>query len=222
MIADNLSAVTRRIAACCEKTGRPSGCVELVCVTKEASPEQMLEALEAGARIFGENRVQDAAAKHRVIGDRAAWHLVGHLQTNKVKEAVGIFSLIHSVDSVRLAEEIDKQAGKIGKVQDILIQVNTSGENTKFGVTPEAAAGLFKKIILYPNIKVRGLMTIAPEAKDPEAARPYFRALRELRDTIRDTRYTIHELSMGMTDDFEVAIEEGSTMVRIGRAIFHG
>lgn len=220
MIAQNIKDITLRIARSCDKTGRPASAVSLVCVTKEAAVGQMEEALSAGAGIFGENRVQDAVAKHRAIGDKAVWHLIGHLQTNKVKDAVKIFDLIHSVDSVHLAQEIDKQAGKIGKVQDILIQVNTSGEASKFGVTPEAAIGLLKDIAPYPNISVKGLMTIAPEVEDREIVRPYFRALRELRDTLHERRFTLHELSMGMTNDFEAAIEEGSTMVRIGRAIF--
>lgn len=216
MIAENIIAVTQRIARSCEKSGRPAGSVELICVTKEAAVEQMEDALNAGARIFGENRVQDAISKHRVIGDKAGWHLIGHLQTNKAKDAVKIFDLIHSVDSVHLAREIDKQAGKAGKIQNILMQVNTSGEESKFGVMPEAVADLLKDISIYPNIGIKGLMTIAPEVEDPETVRPYFRALRELRDKINGS----WSLSMGMTNDFEVAIEEGATMVRVGRAIF--
>ncbi len=216
MIAENIKAVTQRIAISCEKSGRPAGAAGIVCVTKEATVAEMEEALSAGVRIFGENRVQDAVWKHRAIGDKAAWHLIGHLQTNKAKEAVKLFELIHSVDSLHLARELDKQAGRFGKVQDILIQVNVSGEGSKFGVTPEAASGLLKDIAVYANIRVKGLMTIAPEAEDPESVRPYFRALRELRDRL-DSSWS---LSMGMTNDFEVAIEEGATMVRIGRAIF--
>jgi len=176
----------------------------------------MEEALEAGVTIFGENRVQDALAKHKVISDRASWHLIGHLQTNKAKDAVRIFDLIHSVDSLRLAQEIDKQAGKIGKVQDILIQVNTSGEASKFGIGPEEAAGLIRDAGLLKNISIKGLMTIAPEVEDPETVRPYFTALRELRDFI-DRSW---QLSMGMSNDFEVAVEEGATLVRVGRAVF--
>jgi pyridoxal phosphate enzyme (YggS family) len=216
MISENIKSVTQRIARSCDKTGRPVSEVELICVTKEATVEQMKEALSAGTCIFGENRVHDAVAKHRTVGDKAAWHLIGHLQTNKAKDAVRIFDLIHSVDSVHLAREIDKQAAKLGKIQNILIQVNTSGEASKFGITPEAAIGLLKDIASYPNIRVKGLMTIAPEVEDPETVRPYFRALRELRDKIDGS----WSLSMGMTNDFEVAIEEGATMVRIGRAIF--
>ena len=223
MIADNLKSVTHRIAIACEKAGRPPESVKLVCVTKEATPAQMQEAIDAGAAIFGESRVQDAVIKHRVVGDRVAWHFIGHLQTNKVKDAVRIFSLIHSVDSLHLAEAIDKEAVKTGKVQDILVQVNTSGEKEKFGISEEQLTGLILKIAaLYRNISIKGLMTIAPETGESESVRPYFRELRELRDsvnTILNKNYTI--LSMGMTGDFEAAIAEGATMVRIGRAIFN-
>jgi pyridoxal phosphate enzyme (YggS family) len=150
-----------------------------------------------------------------------AWHLIGHLQTNKVKDAVRIFSLIHSVDSMRLAEAIDSQAAKTGKVQDVLLQVNVSGEKTKFGLGPDVVEGVLEECSLLANIDVKGFMTIAPQADDPEEARPYFRRLREIRDYAeksRKAKYGI--LSMGMTGDFEVAVEEGATIVRVGRAIF--
>jgi len=223
MIGENLKSVRQRIARCCEKALRPPGDVLLVCVTKEAGPAEMEEVLRLGITDLGENRVQELAGKYIAIGDRAIWHLVGHLQTNKAKDAVSMASLIHSVDSVRLAEEIDKHAGRIGKIQDILLQVNTSGEKAKFGVSPDEAIDIFKKISTYQNINIKGLMTIAPESKNPEGSRPYFRRLRELRDelnTLHPTPYTVRILSMGMTDDFEIAIEEGSNMVRIGRGIF--
>ncbi|MFH0763762.1 MAG: YggS family pyridoxal phosphate-dependent enzyme [Candidatus Omnitrophota bacterium] len=221
MIAENLKSVTQRIARRCEKSGRNPEDVTLICVTKEASADQAGGVLGSGARDLGENRVQELAAKHKVLGDKAVWHLVGHLQTNKVRDAVKIASLIHSVDSVKLASQIDKEAEKINKVQDILIQVNTSGETTKFGVSPDDIFDLLKEVVLYHNINIKGLMTIAPEVDDPEQARPFFRKLKELLgriNAIRNTRYAV--LSMGMTGDFEIAIEEGSTMVRIGRAIF--
>ena len=172
---------------------------------------------------MGENRVQDLVAKYNIIGDKAVWHLIGHLQTNKVKSAVRIASLIHSVDSIRLAKEIDREAQKIGKTQEILIQVNISAEASKFGIKPEESFNLIKEITLYQNINIKGLMTIAPEAGDPEQARQYFRALRELRDklvALQPRPNNLQLLSMGMSDDFQVAIEEGSNMVRIGRAIF--
>ena len=223
MIADNLISVRQRIARSCKKIGRFPEDVTLVCVTKEAGVPQMEEALGAGVTNLGENRVQELASKYKLIGAKAAWHLVGHLQTNKVKDAVKIASLIHSVDSIRLAKEIDKEAGRIGKVQDILIQVNTSGEKTKFGLVPAEVEDIIKESAIYNNISIKGLMTIAPESSDPEDARPYFRKLRELIKRINDVRCTVYDiriLSMGMTSDFEIAIEEGSTMVRIGRAIF--
>jgi PLP dependent protein len=152
----------------------------------------------------------------------ASWHLVGHLQTNKTKGAVKIFSLIHSVDSIRLAEEIDKEAKSINKVQDVLVQVNVSGIEYKFGIMPYEAADFFEEITSYPNINILGLMTIAPEVDDSEKARPYFRKLRELRDELQNLQLTTYnlQLSMGMSNDFETAIEEGADIVRIGRAIF--
>jgi len=217
MIAENLKSVTQRITRCCEKSLRSADEVTLVCVTKEATLEEASEALRLGAVNLGENRVQELISKHKIIGDKALWHLIGHLQTNKVRDAVKIASLIHSVDSIKLASQIDKGAAKLNKVQDVLIQVNISGEATKFGVSPDEVSGLLKEISLYHNISVKGLMTIAPEADDPEAVRPFFRKLRELRD-----KTGLQLLSMGMTNDFEVAIEEGSNIVRIGRAIFGG
>ena len=221
MITDNLKSVMQRIARCCEQSGRPESAVKLVAVTKEADIEDIQTAILAGVTDIGENRVQDAADKYRAIGDRVTWHLIGHLQTNKAKDAVKIFSLIHSVDSLRIAEAIDKEARKIGKVQDVLVQVNVSGESTKFGASPEDVDNIIEECALYGNINIKGFMTIAPETRDPELVRKYFRALGELRDRINSARDTDYEeLSMGMTDDFEVAIQEKSTIVRIGRTIF--
>jgi hypothetical protein len=221
MISDNLKAITQKIARCCERSGRPESAVKLVAVTKEADIEDIQTAILAGVTDIGENRVQDAVLKHEAIGGRVAWHLIGHLQTNKAKDAVKIFSLIHSVDSIRIAEAIDKEARKIGKVQDVLVQVNTSGESTKFGAALEDVDGIIEECTLYGNINIKGFMTIAPEARDPESVRKYFRALRELRDKINSAREADYkELSMGMTGDFEVAIEEGATIVRVGRAVF--
>lgn len=223
MIADNLKDVTLRIARSCEKTGRDPAGVTLVCVTKQAGIADIEETLRLGVKDIGENRVQDAVLKYRTIRDKATWHLIGHLQTNKVKDAVKIFSLIHSVDSLKIAKAIDKEAKAINKIQDVLIEVNTSGEKSKYGISPDEVAPFIEKARLYHNINIKGLMTIAPEVEDPELARPYFRKLRELRDKLNSqlsTLYTV--LSMGMTNDFEVAIEEGATMVRIGRAIFGG
>jgi hypothetical protein len=222
MISENLKAVTQRISMSCDKSGRPKDAVKLICVTKTVGLKEIEEILASGLKDIGENRVQDALLKHKTIGDRAIWHLIGHLQTNKVRDAVGIFSLIHSVDSLRLAEAIDKEAKRIGKVQDVLIQVNTSGEESKFGMSRDEAIPFFEKVASYPNISILGLMTMAPEVEDPEKTRPCFRKLRELRDEINAMggRHALQILSMGMTNDFEIAIEEGSTMIRVGRAIF--
>jgi len=221
MIADNLKSVIQRIARSCERSGRPESAIKLVCVTKEADVEDIQTAILAGVTDIGENRVQDAIAKYKAIGDRVTWHLIGHLQTNKAKDAVKIFSLIHSVDSMRIAVAIDKEASKIGKVQDILLQVNVSGEDTKFGMPVEDVDGFIEESALYSNINIKGFMTIAPEVSDPETIRKYFRTLREMRDRV-NTAHGEHYpyLSMGMTNDFEVAVEEGSIIVRVGRAIF--
>lgn len=226
MIAENLKSVTDRIAKCCENIGRSPDSVQLVAVTKEASLNEIKEAIALGISIVGENRVQDAVAKHRAVGDKVEWHLVGHLQTNKVRDAVRIFSLIHSVDSLRLAEAINKEAARIGKRQSVLIQVNTSGEESKFGISPGELIAFLKEAVLFHGIRINGLMTIAPETGEPEVTRPFFRSLRELLFKTRPIVEGISEgvrystLSMGMTNDFEIAIEEGATLVRVGRAIF--
>jgi len=223
-IRDNLLVLRQRIGATCVKIKRDPATITLVAVAKNRSTPEIREALEAGITDIGENRVQEAVIKYQELSTpnlaaRAIrWHLVGHLQTNKVREAVRIFDFIHSVDSLRLAQEIDKQAARLKKVQDILIEVNTSGEASKFGVHPKEAAALIKEARGLVNIKVRGFMTIAPIVDDPEKARPYFRMLKELKDKIN--QLTI--LSMGMTGDFEVAIEEGADIIRLGRAIFEG
>ncbi|MFH1198629.1 MAG: YggS family pyridoxal phosphate-dependent enzyme [Candidatus Omnitrophota bacterium] len=235
MIKDNIEQIRWRIDGLCAKVGRNPKEITLVAVTKNRPVEQIEEAIDAGITDIGENKVQEALLKFglrsTVYGLRSSinFHMVGHLQTNKVKDAVRIFDLIHSVDSLHLAEEINKQAGKINKIQDVLLEIKTSPEATKFGILPEDVIEIFNSVgsgrdRSLHNIKVRGLMTIAPLVDEPEKARPYFRMLRELRDKLGRERSrpfpTLSILSMGMTDDFEVAIEEGATMVRIGRAIF--
>jgi hypothetical protein len=222
MIRENISRIKARI---------PSGVI-IVAVSKTRTPRQLKEAIEAGITDIGENRVQEAFLKYNSLRTcgladlrTIKWHMVGHLQTNKVKEAVKIFDLIHSVDSIHLAGEIAKQAAGINKIQDILIEVKTSPEAAKFGLEPDETIAVIKEIAGLKNINIKGLMTIAPIVDDPEKARPYFRTLRELRDEINRLsvlKSPLSILSMGMTDDFEVAIEEGSNMVRIGRAIFEG
>ena len=228
MIQDNVFKIKERITLACARFGRDPLGITIVAVSKTRTPEQIKEVVEAGVSDIGENRVQEALDKYcdlRITsyGLRIKWHLVGHLQTNKAKDAVKIFDLIHSVDSLRLAQEINKQAQKIGKIQEILLEVKTSKEPTKCGFEEEEIIEAVREISRLKNVCLRGLMTIAPIVDNPEQARPYFKVLRELRNKIYDLRITDYELpilSMGMTDDFEVAIEEGATMVRIGRAIF--
>ncbi|HET6363532.1 MAG TPA: YggS family pyridoxal phosphate-dependent enzyme [Nitrospirota bacterium] len=222
-IADNLKTVTDRIASAAKSSGRDLSSVKLVVVTKTVGVDRIREAVDAGASILGENRVQEAKEKIEKLGPIASWHLIGHLQTNKAKYAVKLFYLIHSVDSLELAKEIDKQAAKIGKVQDVLIEVSISGEASKAGVAPENAAALIKDAVKLKNISIKGLMTIPPFSDNPEDSRPYFKKLRELSESVERENIpgvSMKELSMGMSGDFEVAIEEGSTMVRVGTAIF--
>jgi hypothetical protein len=224
MIEENIRKIKERVALACSRVDRDPAAITIVAVSKGRSVQEIEEAAAAGITGIGENRIQEAALKYKELtGAQIKWHLVGHLQTNKAKDAVKIFDLIQSVDSPHLAVEIDKEAAKINKVQDILIQVNTSGEVTKFGLKPDAAVEVIKEITGLKNISIKGLMAIAPLSDNPEQTRPYFRALRELRDKLVQL-WTVDcglwTLSMGMTDDFEVAIEEGATMLRLGRALF--
>lgn len=210
----------------CSKANRNPDEISIVAVTKNRTSQEIKEAIAAGIGDIGENRVQEALGKYNDITSQGIkWHMVGHLQTNKAKEAVNIFDLIHSVDSLRLALEIDKRATKINKIQDVLIEIKTSSEATKFGLIPEDALEAIRGISRLGHIAIKGLMTIAPIAGSPQEARPYFRRLRELRDEINQLLAPgcqLQILSMGMTDDFEAAIEEGSNMIRLGRAIFEG
>ncbi len=210
-----VAAVRIRIAAACERAGRSADSCSLIAVTKTHELDAIEAAYAAGVRDFGENRVQEGLTKiaaAREGGIDARWHLIGHLQTNKVKSAIEGFDILHSVDSERLARAISERAA--GPI-DALIEVNVGGEASKLGVAPGDAAKLAERVGGLPHIRIGGLMTVAPRADDPEDVRSVFRRLRELRDAIG-----LRELSMGMTDDFEVAIEEGSTLVRVGRALF--
>ncbi|MFZ1947955.1 MAG: YggS family pyridoxal phosphate-dependent enzyme [bacterium] len=226
-IGSRIDEVKRRIAAACRRAGRDPADVRLVAVTKTVPVERIQQAVDAGLTLLGENRVQEAASKtDRVMGD-VTWHLVGHLQTNKVKKAVATFSMIQSVDSLELAREIDRRVADFGgagaKRMDALVEVNTSGEATKFGVRPEECVDLVAKIAELMHVSVKGLMTIGAFTPDDEAVRACFKRLRDLRERIQDARIenaSMDYLSMGMTSDFEAAIEEGSNMVRIGTAIF--
>ena len=223
MIAENIRLVRERIAKACARAGRDPAQITIVAISKNRSAEEVGEVIGAGITDIGENKLQEARLKADSRKLKAVrWHMVGHLQSNKVKDAVKIFDLIHSVDSEDLAQEIDNQAAKISKVQDILIQVNTSAEESKFGLRPKQVAETISIMRGLKNIRISGLMTIAPLVSDPEKVRLYFRALRELRDKIIELRLMTYDLrlSMGMSDDFEVAIEEGADIVRIGRAIY--
>lgn len=207
------------------RAGRNPEEIKLIAVTKTVPPERIIEAIEAGLRIFGENRVQEARDKIPAIMQRApdiklSWHMIGPLQKNKAKYAVKLFDMIHSVDSKELALEINKQAEKIGKIQDILIEVKLSSEETKHGISPEEFFELLEFTCTLKNLNVKGLMTIPPYSENPEDSRPYFRRLRELLEEANIKGFPLKELSMGMSGDFEIAIEEGATMVRIGTAIF--
>jgi pyridoxal phosphate enzyme (YggS family) len=192
-----------------------------VAVSKTVDLERIRAAIDAGQDLFGENYLQEARDKIAALGRQVSWHLVGHLQSNKARGAVELFDLIHAVDRIKLARALDAAAARLGQIQDVLIQVNQEGEATKSGVSPEAAPELLKEVARLPHLQVLGLMTMPPWFPDPEAARPYFRALRELRDRLRDlSGLPLTELSMGMSGDFAVAAEEGSTLVRVGTAIF--
>jgi len=214
-IAGRRQSVERRIAAACERAGRAPNTVTLIAVTKSHPAATIQAAMRAGLSHFGENRVQEGVAKINALtgqAARATWHLIGHLQTNKVRPAIEHFDILHGVDSERVARAISDRAERAVRV---LIEVNVSGESSKYGLNVADVAATCERVGALPHVDVIGLMTVAPAVDDPEAVRRVFRRLRELRDAIG-----LRELSMGMTDDYEVAIEEGATMVRIGRALF--
>ena len=219
-----LEDIHQRIDAAADEVGRDPSDVHLVAVTKTISAERIQTAIESGVDTIGENYVQEARDKFSTLGTTSvSWHFIGHLQRNKVKYVVRMFDLIHSVDSKRLADEINKQAKKVGKVQSILIQVNLAGEKSKSGVAPQEAKDLVHHIITLPHLSLQGLMTMPPFFNAPKKVRPYFKQLRHLRDQLKDSyieHASLHELSMGMTGDFETAIAEGATMVRVGTALF--
>ncbi len=219
-IAENVELVRERIRSACLRSGRNPEDVVLLAASKTRTPEEIREAFEAGVKVFGENRVQEAVAKVEALRDiPVEWHMVGHLQRNKARHAVKIFELIHSVDDEELAVEVNRRASSIGKVQRVLIQVKLSEE--KFGCPPELLEKLVSTVLELENLRLEGLMVIPPYPENPEDSRPYFSKLRELKEEV-ESRFGVRlpHLSMGMTNDFEVAIEEGATIVRIGTAIF--
>jgi len=223
-IVDKLAAVTSRIQQACAVAGRDPSSVRLVAVSKLHPASVIAEATTAGQQVFGENYVQELVDKAAQLSCPVTWHMIGHLQSNKVKYLPGIVSMIHTVDRLSLAQEIDRQwRDKLSAVCDILVQVNVSGEVTKSGTTATEAVELVRQIARLPNVRVCGLMTMPPFFDDPELARPYFRELRLLAEQIDAAAIPgveMTELSMGMSGDFEVAIEEGATLVRVGTAIF--
>jgi PLP dependent protein len=215
-----LARIHHLIAAAAQKSGREPTDIQLIAVSKTQPAEAVQEAMRAGVTQFGENKVQEARGKIEELG-RGVWHLIGHLQSNKAKDAVRLFDFIDSVDRADLAAEINHRADALGKTQNVLLQVNIAGESTKFGCSPDQARTLAEAINDLPRLCLCGLMTIAPFSPDPEKSRPHFAALRNLRDKIEaDTGLRLSTLSMGMSGDLSVAIEEGSTAVRIGTALF--
>jgi len=219
-----LENVLNRIKKAANAHGRDPETIRLVAVSKTIPADMVKEAIEAGVKILGENYIQETRKKFDALSSYpVSWHFIGHLQTNKAKYAVRLFDLIHSVDSLKLARELNKQTKKINKIQEILIQVNISMESTKAGVYEQDALSLIKDISHLENLSVKGLMTMPPFFNEPEKVRPYFSALRKLRDQIKEEsipNIAMDELSMGMTGDFEAAIDEGASLVRIGTAIF--
>jgi len=219
-LPSRLAGIQKAIAIASEKVGRDPGQIELLAVSKTQPVDAIQEAFRAGITHFGENKVQEARGKIEELG-RGVWHLIGHLQSNKAKDAVRLFDSIDSVDRLDLAAEINHRADALGKTQNVLLQVNIAGESTKFGCAPDAARTLAEAINNLPRLSLRGLMTIAPYAHDPEKSRPHFAGLRVLRDKLEaETGLHLPVLSMGMSGDFALAIEEGATRIRVGAALF--
>ncbi|MBS6395544.1 MAG: YggS family pyridoxal phosphate-dependent enzyme [Clostridiales bacterium] len=223
MVAEQYREVEEKVSEACKRSGRSRQDVTLIAVSKTKPVEMIREAMEAGAEVFGENKVQELCEKYEILPQGLHWHLIGHLQRNKVKYIVGKAELIHSVDSLRLAEELSRESVKKGATTRILIEVNVAEEESKFGVKTADTEALVRQIALLPNLSIQGLMTIAPYVTDPEENRPVFRELKKLAVDIKmknidNVRMDV--LSMGMTGDYEVAIEEGATMVRVGTGIF--
>jgi len=222
-IAENLNLIQERIISAAQCSGRNPDSVKLVAVSKNQPAEAVKAAVEAGQQIFGENYVQEFLDKAQQLPESVEWHFIGSLQSNKVKYLAGLTRLIHSVDRLSLAREIDRQWEKVGRPCEILLQVNISGETTKSGTTTEELFQLAREVALLPHIRIKGLMTMPPFFDEPERARPYFRELKRLSGLLAAGNIpgiTMEELSMGMSGDFEVAIEEGATLVRVGSAIF--
>ncbi|HPL63891.1 MAG TPA: YggS family pyridoxal phosphate-dependent enzyme [Syntrophales bacterium] len=222
-VSREIEEIREIIAETASRAGRDPSDVKLMAVTKSVDDERIMEAIEAGADMIGENYVQEAKRKIEKMGRKVPWHMIGHLQTNKAKYAVRLFDLVHSVNRIGLAQELARRSSQAGLVSRVLIEVNLSGEPTKSGAPPDQALSLIRECSRIPGLSIQGLMTMAPWSDNPEDARPFFRGLRQLRDRISGEKIegiSMKELSMGMSDDFQVAIEEGATIVRIGRRLF--
>jgi len=219
-IKENLLRVTERIEKAAQRVGRDPKEIRLVAVSKTVDAARIKEAIEAGVSILGENYVQEAQKKIEEIGKPVAWHFIGHLQSNKAKYAVRLFDMIHSIDSLTLAEELNRRAEQVGQVAKVMIEVNISGEATKFGTDEEKVFSTVRGILNLGHLSLEGLMTMPPYFDLPEMSRPYYTKLRELKERMVREGIPLKELSMGMSNDFEIAIEEGATYVRVGTAIF--
>ena len=219
--SERLADVEARVAAACARAGRAASDVLILPVGKKHPPERIMEAYEAGVRVIGENRVQEASQKIDRCPGQLEWHLIGHLQTNKVRPAVRCFHMIHSVDSLRLLQVLNDACADAGRSMPVCLQVNVSGESSKSGLPPDAVGAVLEACGDLMHVDVEGLMTMPPFTEDPEGARPHFSALRQLRDRLRDqTGFNLPELSMGMSHDFVVAVEEGATWLRLGSVLF--
>jgi len=222
-IKSNLNALKERIERSAEHAGRDPDAIELVVVTKTVRIEEIKEAIDCGVRVIGENRVHEASAKQPKIGRDVQWHMIGHLQSRKAKQAVGLFDMVHSLESVSTARALQKGCSETGDFLPVLIEVNTSNEEQKYGVFPAGVESFVEEVASMPNLRIKGLMTMAAFVPDPEETRPSFRLLRELAETLKEKTIenaTFDILSMGMSNDFEIAIEEGATMLRVGSAVF--
>lgn len=220
-LRDRFIEIQCQMSAAAERSSRPGESVRLVAVSKSHPPESLQEASEAGVEIFGENRVQEARSKAPLLPKSLRWHFIGHLQANKVRQALPLFELLHGVDSLSIAKDIDRVAAELGLFPKVLLEVNVAGEGTKFGFTPDALRRQIEELLGLGRLEIGGLMAIPPITNDPEDSRQYFIRLRELRDELqKEARVLLPELSMGTSGDFEVAIEEGATLVRVGSALF--
>lgn len=220
-LAENITAIRDRVARAAGRAGRTPEDVLLLAVTKTIPPEVVREAYDAGLRHFGESRVQEAKAKIPQLPGDIHWHLVGHLQTNKARDAVELFEMIHSVDSLKIATELEKWADRASKRVPILLEINVAGESSKFGMRPEALLETAKQVAVSRRLELQGLMCVPPFLKEVENARPFFRKLRDLRTEVEQALgVSLPHLSMGMSHDFEIAVEEGATIVRVGTSIF--